>query len=173
MHLLISIALITQILAANWLEINHLEGRFRVMAPGELTEQTDTVKTAIGDLVYHTFFHHSKEVKSENLFYMVSYCDYPEGIAFTNSTGFAEEFFASTMEQAAKAVHGKIVYSTDIQLDSYIGKHWRIDYQDGKTIIKTKAYLAANRYYAVQTVSYATKHINSAAERFFDSFRIL
>ncbi|MCB0519448.1 MAG: hypothetical protein H6577_18365 [Lewinellaceae bacterium] len=158
---------------SGFLEFTNVEGRFRIIVPGDLTEKVDSISTAVGKIGYHTFFYQSTEQDADNLFYMVSYCDYPEGIIFADSTGLAEEFFQSTMEEAAHSVKGKVLYSTDIQLENYPGKYWRIDYLDGKAVIKTKAYLAGNRFYTVQTISYQEKNINAAGDRFFDSFRIL
>lgn len=153
-------------------EFTSLEGRFRILVPGELTEKVDSVETEVGKVAYHTFFLQTEEKDADNLFYMVCYCDYPEGIIFADSVGLVEEFFESTMESAAESVHGKILYSSDIQLGKYPGKYWRIDYLDGKAVIKTKAYLAGNRFYSVQTISYQEKNINAAGDQFFDSFRI-
>ncbi len=155
------------------IEFTNLEGRFTILAPGEFTEKTDTVSTAVGQLVYHVYFHQTAEKEADNLFYMVSWCDYPEGAFHPDSTQLQAEFFQTTMETAAASVKGKLVYSTDIQLEKYPGKFWRIDYLDEKAVIKTKAFLAGDRFYSVQTVSYQTKNINSAGDRFFDSFRIL
>jgi hypothetical protein len=154
-------------------EFTSLEGRFRIVVPGELTEKVDSVETKVGKIAYHTFFLQTQEKDADNLFYMVSYCDYPEGIVFADSLGLVAEFFQSTMETAAESVNGKILYCTDIQLGNYPGKYWRIDYLDGKVVIKTKAYLAGNRFYSVQTISYQEKNINATGDQFFDSFRIL
>lgn len=162
----------TFLLFQNWQEFTSPEGRFKILTPGSLTEKTDSVTTAVGQLAYHTFFYQPKDKEEENLFYMVSYCDYPEGILFADSTGLADEFFKTTMETAANSVKGDVLYFTDIQLGKYPGKAWRIDYLDGKAVIKTKAYLAVNRYYAVQIVSYQEKNINPSSDKFFDSFRI-
>lgn len=148
-------------------------GRFSILLPGSFTEKTDTVETAVGHLVYHTFFLQSPDSTAENLFYMVSYCDYPASVVFADSTGLANELFATTMETATEAVHGELAYSADIQLDKYPGKTWRIDYLGGKAVIKNRAYLVGNRYYALQTISWKDKSLNSDGTKFFDSFRLI
>jgi hypothetical protein len=104
---------------------------------------------------------------------MVSYCDYPEGTFPADSTALLEEFFATTIEAATTAVDGEMIYTTDIQLKDHPGKFWRINYLDDKAVIKTKAYMVGDRYYAVQVISYQEGNINNAANRFFDSFRLL
>ena len=130
------------------------------------------METAVGSLVYHTFFIQMDDKTDDNLFYMVSYCDYPEGTFSADSTSLIEEFFQATMESAAQSVKGDILYQTDIHLGETPGKHWRIDYLDGKAVIKTRAYLAGQRYYSLQTIAWKEKNINSASDRFFDSFLI-
>ncbi len=161
------------VLPTAWTEFNSVEGRFRILTPGDFTEKTDSVTTPLGKLAHHTFYFQSEDKAAENLFYMVSYCDYPESVVFEDSTDLAAEFFAATIESAAEAVKGKLIYSADIQLDAHPGKFWRIDYLDGKCVIKTKAWLAGSRYYAVQTISWQEKNTNSAGDKFFDSFRVL
>ncbi|MBI5917556.1 MAG: hypothetical protein HY842_19480 [Bacteroidetes bacterium] len=156
-----------------WQEFSSGEGRFRISVPGNFTEKTDTLKTEVGPLAYHTFFIQTSDETAENLFYMVSYCDYPPGVVFADSTGLAEEFFQNTMEAAAESVEGEILYSADIQLDKYPGKQWRIDYLDGKAVIKTKAYLVGSRFYSLQTIAWKDKSLNADATRFFDSFRLV
>lgn len=173
MKLAILFSTILLFLQTGWEEFTSLDGRFRVVAPGYFTEKTDSVITDVGTLTYHTFFIQTDDKNAENLFYMVSYCDYPEGVIFVDSAELVREFFQATMETAAQSVKGVLLYDTDIQLGEYPGKLWRIDYLDGKAVIKTKAYLVNRRYYSLQTISYKEKNINASADRFFDSFLIL
>lgn len=155
-----------------WIDYTDLNGRFKISTPGNFEEKIDTVETEIGQLIYHTLFYQNDIDRTNNDVYMVSYCDYPEEIIFADSTDLAGEFFQSTMESAAESVEGEILYSTDINLDNHPGKFWRIDYMEGAGVIKTKAYLVRNRYYAVQVITFDYKKENTFADRFFDSFSI-
>lgn len=163
----------TIFLWTGWQEYTSLEGRFRILTPGEITQKVDTVSTEVGTIAYHTFYYQSPAKDADNLFYMVSYCDYPEGTFPADSTALLEEFFATTIEAATTAVDGKMIYTTDIQLENHPGKFWRINYLDDKAVIKTKAFMVGDRYYAVQVISYQEGNINEAANRFFDSFHLL
>ena len=158
---------------ASWQEHTNAEGRFRISLPGSFTEKVDSLETEVGHLVYHTFFLQTDEKTADNLFYMVSYCDYPASVVFADSVGLAEELFQTTIESAAEAMKGSVAYSSDIQLDKYPGKQWRIDYLDGKAVIKNRAYLVGNRFYSLQTISFKEKSLNSDGTKFFDSFRLL
>jgi hypothetical protein len=155
-----------------WIDYTDLNGRFKISTPGNFEEKIDTVDTEIGQLIYHTLFYQNDIDRTNNDVYMVSYCDYPEEIIFADSTDLAGEFFQSTMESAAESVEGEILYSTDINLDNHPGKFWRIDYMEGAGVIKTKAYLVRNRYYAVQVITFDNKKENTFPDRFFDSFSI-
>lgn len=156
-----------------WQSFTNLDGRFQIMVPGTFTEKVDSVKTDVGHLVYHTFFLQTDEKTADNLFYMVSYCDYPANVVFADSVGLAEEFFQTTIESAVESVKGTVAYTSDIQLDKYPGKQWRIDYLDGKAVIKNRAYLVGNRYYSLQTIAYKEKSLNVDGTKFFDSFKLL
>ena len=110
-----------------WQEYTDLEGRFKITTPGHFVERTDSISTGVGGLVYHTFFYQNNDIEnSENEVYMVSYCDYPEEIVFTDSIGLSDDFFQTTIDAAVESVNGKLRYATEIQLDNYPGKFWRI-----------------------------------------------
>jgi len=155
-----------------WQEHVSQAGHFQILVPGSFTEKTDSVKTDVGTLVYHTFFLQTDST-AENLFYMVSYCDYPASVVFADSTDLVEDFFKTTIEAATETVKGELAYSSDIKLDNHPGKQWRIDYLGGKAVIKNRAYLVGSRYYALQTIAWKEKSLNTEGTRFFDSFKLL
>lgn len=158
-----------------WEEIISYDGRFRILSPGKMENKQDTVKTPIGDLVYHTFFFQTsdRDKSEENYVYMLSYCDYPPYTIHSDSSELLLDFFETTVETAVSSVRGELMYSTDTDLDDYPGKLWRIDYLNGRGIIKTKALVVDSRYYAVQTVTKKGLGVNQSADVFLDSFRLL
>ncbi len=156
-----------------WSYYQSNEGSFSIDFPeGNLVERSDTVETAIGELVYHLFMI-QKDQKSDNVMYMLSYCDYPEGTIHSDSTELLHEFFEATMDQAAKSVNGELTYHDFAWYKDYPGYLWRIDYLDGKALIKTKAFLINRRYFAVQTVTVRPKSLNLSTDRFMDSFKFI
>lgn len=156
----------------SWQETTSFNGRFRVLAPASLQEKTDTIQTKLGPLIYHTFFFQSPDQTADNLFYMVSYCDYPTGTVHSDSVELVEAFFDATVEEAAFSINGKLIYSEPISMQGYPGRLWRVEYLNGQALIKTRAYLINNRYYAIQTVALKDKSLNQSTERFFSSFQI-
>lgn len=167
-----SIAYVTSIGVDGWVEIQSNEGRFRIIAPGEMTSKVDSIDTEIGKMAYHTLFYESKEEGSDNLIYMLSYCDYPEYTMHSDSAELVKEFFDATLEAAQSSVRGELIYSDDVGLNKYPGRFWRIDYLNGQAVIKTKALLVERRYYSLQTISKKSKSLNRSTDRYLESFRI-
>lgn len=158
---------------SKWEETISYDGRFRILSPGKMENKADTVKTPLGNLIYHTCFFHTNDAKQENYVYMLSYCDYPDLTVHSDSLELLADFFHTTIEAAVSSVRGELMYSTDTDLDDYPAKLWRIDYLNGRGIIKTKAVVVDNRYYAVQTVTQKGRAINQSSDAFLDSFRLL
>ncbi|MEQ8705894.1 MAG: hypothetical protein RIC19_18340 [Phaeodactylibacter sp.] len=159
----------------SWEEFKSFDGRFRVLAPGPLQMSVDTVEAPVGKLAYHTYFYQPpKEEKSaENLMYMVSYCDYPEGSIHADSTELLEEFFEATMESGAFSINGELIYHTDRDLKKAKGHYWRINYLKGEAVVKTWALVDGNRFYSIQTATVAKRSLNRSTDRFFESFAII
>lgn len=148
------------------------EGAFSIKTPAVFQEKTDTIDTALGNIIYHTFYCVATNSNADNQVYMVNYCDYPAGAFPQDSTDLIKAFFEATVEEAASSVRGDIVYASDISIQGYPGKIWRINYLNEKAVIKTKACLVGNRYYAVQVATQKEKSLNNLADRFLDSFYI-
>ncbi|MDZ4705179.1 MAG: hypothetical protein SH848_14705 [Saprospiraceae bacterium] len=158
---------------SSWVPTNSYDGRFQVLSPGLMIEKTDSIETPLGKLAYRVHFYQPEDKTADNLLYMISWCDYPEGSIHADSVEMLEEFFNATMESAAFSVKGSVVYSDAYKMEEYPGRIWRIDYLDGNAIIKTRAFVVGSRYYALQTVSRKERHLNILGEKFFDSFRLI
>ena len=157
-----------------WQEFKSYEGRFSVLAPGAFQQQVDSIETPVGRLAYHVFFYQPETKDSaDNLIYMISYCDYPPFSLDADSTDLLNEFFEATIESAVESVDGELAYASDRPYFRYPGRIWRINYLDGQALIKTRALVAGNRYYALQTATVKNRSLNPASDRFLDSFRLL
>lgn len=156
-----------------WKVFKSYEGRFRLVVPGEMIEKIDSIETRIGVLAYHTYFFQPEDEHADNLLYMLSYCDYPEYSVHSDSTDLLDDFFDTTIETAVESVNGELLYSDVIQFKHYPGRIWRIDYLDGKAVIKTKVFLIGRRYYSLQTIMHIGRSLNLSSDKFLDSFRLL
>ncbi|MEO0338349.1 MAG: hypothetical protein AAF242_03965 [Bacteroidota bacterium] len=150
-----------------------MEGLFRVEVPGEMSYKSDTITTDLGDLVYHTYFYQHEEAGAENFIYMVSYVDYPANTVHSDSTTLLPDFFEVTIDQAAFSINGELIYKNEIQEEGYPGYLWRINYQQGEGVIKTKAIVRENRYYNIQAVTIRPLALNPTIDLFLDSFKLL
>jgi hypothetical protein len=156
-----------------WKEYQSMEGKFKVLTPGDFDKAVDSVQTPIGKMAYHILIYNNTQKNAENLFYMITFCDYPEGTIHSDSTELLKEFFDASIDQALKSVKGELAYQSDISLQGYPGKLWRINYLREQALIKTRAFMVKNRFYTIQTVTVKDMAINMASDRFFDSFIFL
>ena len=160
------------IASAQWVPFLESTGRFRVLAPGTMTEKISKIKTGLGDLEYHTFSYHPVEAKPDNEFYVVNYCDYPKGVFPKDSIDLIKEFMDATVETSIKSVHGSLTYQDDIKQNGFVGKIWRVSYNRDRASIKSKCFLAGDRFYLVQTMTTKEHSLNPLEDKFLDSFGI-
>lgn len=157
-----------------WEDYYSYDGGFRVRTPGPMEERVDTVDTPLGPIAYHSFMYIvNDEEYAENVFYMVSYCDYPPGALHQDSTELLSEFFAATVSEAVRSVRGQLVYDNRQDYQDYPGHIWRIHFRGGDAVIKTRALVVNDRYYTIQTVMKREMALNRASDIFLDSFRLL
>ncbi len=159
--------------AKPWKEFISVDGKFRILTPGELIEKVNDIETEIGHFTYYSYIYQDGKEDAENLIYKISYVDYPEHTIHSDSTDFVEEFFHSTIETSIKSVRGHLRYSDEIELLDYPGRIWRVDYNGGDATIKTKAFMVGRRFYQIQVISRRDKSLNRIQDRYFDSFRII
>jgi len=158
---------------SDWEELKSYEGRFRVLFPGEPQLKIDTITTEVGRLAYHTYFYQSKDTTADNLIYLLSYCDYPEDTFIADSTALIDEFFEVTIDASVSAVNGELAYSADRPYFEHPGRFWRINYRNGNAVLKTRAFLAGQRYYSLQVATVRPRSLNPASDQFLESVRIL
>lgn len=160
---------------ARWEERNDIDGRFKLLAPAALTHKVDTVETSIGQQAYHTFFLQAPDKdEAENIIYAISYVDYPDGSLHHDSLELVSEFLTGTEEEAAIAIGGEVIYSSDKQISGFPARQWRIDYpsKGGTASARTLAGVAGNRYYELKVFSLQASGLNKSADKFFDSVRL-
>ncbi len=156
-----------------WQELISYEGRFRLLVPGPVQLKVDSITTEIGKLAYHTFLYQPEDQKADNLLYLISYCDYPSNSVHSDSTDLLEEFFDATIETAVSSVQGVLLYDDELFIKKFPGRIWRIDYLEGKAVIKNRAFLVNDRFYSLRTIALKQKSLNPTSDQFFESFHLL
>ena len=161
-----------EITEAKWEEVADYEGRFRVLTPAQFQSKKDTIDTPLGELVYHTLFVAPTSDKAENEVYMISYVDYPEGVLHRDSADLINAFLDETQSAAVESVRGEMMFSQEGYHQTFPYRYWRIDFLNGRGSIRTKAIVANNRFYTIQTVTQRDYGINHSTDRFIDSFYV-
>ncbi len=157
-----------------WKEYKSYQGKFSISLPdGDFTEKIIPIKTALGDLEQHTFYFTPVRLDAENKFYQVTYIDYPEGTFHQDSTELRDLFYETSIDGAAQSVNGKVMYSENVALDGAKGKIWRIDYNKGNSIMKSKAFLIGNRFYTISVATQKARIRNLDMLKYLDSFKYL
>ncbi|MBX2815572.1 MAG: hypothetical protein KTR24_06235 [Saprospiraceae bacterium] len=165
--------LVWSVFASSWQDFQSIDGRFSIKSPHALDKVAKVISTAVGDLEYHNYFWSCDHDSLGYGHFVVSYCDYPTGAFPADSVGLVDLFFDASSEQAATAVDGELIYEDDIMLGSYPGRFWRIHYNEGETVVKTRAFLVGDRYYSVQVAVLAASAQEAFVDRFLKSFKIL
>lgn len=157
----------------NWREFVSLSGDFKVECPGSMKEIITRTETAIGELEYHSFAFRDEADDTDNFMYTIMYCDYPQGSLHSDDAELVKDFLEVSVEESVQSINSKLIYATDVNVGTYAGKLWRVDYNDGEGVIRTKAFVKDNRFYSIQTVCSRERSLNKASDRFMDSFRFL
>ena len=154
-----------------WKEFNSYGGKFRILTPtGEMVEKVSKMKTDIGDMDYHQYIYQPVEKTADNVFYLVNYCDYPKGTFPKDSTELIQAFLDSTVDESVESVKGKLTYQSDIQWLTHKGKIWRVQYNNDKVSVKNKCFIANDRFYLLQVMTLKEHFLNTAMDKFLDSF---
>jgi ribosomal protein L35AE/L33A len=99
--------------------------------------------------------------------------DYPEGTFHPDSTDLKALFYEISIESAAQSVGGKVMYSEDADIQGVKGKIWRIDYNKGNSIMKSKAVLMGDRLYTISVATQKARIRNLDMLKYLDSFKYL
>ena len=157
-----------------WKEYQNYEGRFSIQLPSEeVLEKIIPIKTAVGDLVEHSFYQVPENAAAENKFYQVTYVDYPVGTFHRDSTELRDLFYQISLESAAARLGGKVIYADNTETQYIKGKIWRIDYNRGNSMMKTKAFLFGDRFFTVSVATQKARSRNLEMDKFLESFRFL
>lgn len=156
----------------DWMPYRSPEGQFRIATQGIFKKSVTHAKTGIGSIDINTFVF-PKEPKAEETIYTITYYDFPEGSIHSDSSGAVKAFFDETISAAVENMGGQLLYQSNINIDGFYGRQWRINYDDGTKSIRTQAFLVDNRYYILNVSNDNKKSVTADVNHFFNSFRLL
>jgi len=149
-----------------------VEAGCSVSAPGQLKYFPKTVDTGLGEMILHQY-NLRYEADKYILKFSLQYTDYMPGTIHHDSLELLQEFFEASIASSAAAVFGKVDYSSDIDLDGYPGRIWRVSFDKDKGIIKSKAFVRNNRYYNIKVEYPKPASGDLSIDQFLNSFRWL
>jgi len=160
--------------AQNWEKSINKKGGFSVSAPCTLKESQQEISTPVG-LVYNNILICNPVVPDtpSNYIYMVSWIDYPDGSFSPDSSQLIEELFKESADAAAGSVNGKLMYQEDFPYYSYPGRIWRISYNKGQSVLKSRSFLKGDRLFILSVATKSAQALNKDSDTFFESFRFL
>lgn len=156
-----------------WQPFVSLEGGFQILAPGDLQHKVQEIETEMGTIDYHTYFLATTGDSVGNFVYMVSFYRAESLEIPKDSVDLLKDFFDVTVEQAAQSVSGEVVIYDDlIYRYKYPGRFWRIHYNEGASVLKTRVYLIDGTFYSIQVATDASSSLSDDIDRFLDSFKL-
>jgi hypothetical protein len=167
-------SLLVSMFVASWSEYQSYEGRFSILFPsGKVSTKIIPIETVLGKMEQKSFYFTPDEKDAENYFYQVTYVDYPTGTFHRDSTELADFFYKTSAETAAATLGGKLLYSENVDNQGIKGKIWRIDYNKGNAVMKSKAFLFGDRFFTISVATNKARSRNLDINKFLDSFHFL
>ena len=141
-----------------------------VYFPSSMEQSSKSSEGPVGELVVH-IFKGEQEINKQKIKYTLQFCDFPEGAIHHDSTDFLNEFFAATIDASASSIFGTVDYSDPIKIQGYPGMIWRISYDKGKGLIKSKAFVKGSRYFNMKVEYPASSSFHPDIDKFLDSIK--
>lgn len=158
---------------SNWQKFTSEEGRFSVMIPGEFVRSDKLVNTDIGEMPCTSFVFQDTFKFSKNKLYVINYCDYPVNTFHRDSIDLIEELLEISVVQENENLRGQITYDHKKRIEGYPGRMFRINYNNGNIVLKSKIFLVQDRFYTIKVYTEYKKSLNFDIDKFFNSFRLL
>lgn len=159
---------------SSWQTFRSVEGGFEVDVPGKMEHNIQQIRTDMGEINYHTYYLATQNDKQGNFFFQVSYYESEALTIPSDSSELLNKFFEATVEQAATSVSGQVLILDEIRYQGrYPGRFWRIHYNDGRSVLRTKAYLVGDKFYSIQVAVDSDFSLDKDIDHFIDSFKLI
>lgn len=143
-------------------------GRFSVVAPIDLKEQTEEVTWPTGDVAtVHTFLG-----ERAGIAYFITYADYPASLVRTRDP---QDVLEASQDGVILSIDGTFVDGSAITLGDHRGLEFRVDAKDENAKpyqLRARLYLVGLRLYQVFVVVPAGVEAGKDVDTFFSSFAV-
>ncbi len=157
----------------DWERHVSVKGNFSVMINGDFRESSREVEDPVFGKLELNQYAHADSTDMGVMLYTIFYTDYPQDLVHQDSTDLLKEFFLATAESAAYSVAGNLIYSDEIHNFACPGYTWRIHYNVGDAVIRSRAYLCCSRLYILSVANLAEGVSTDNIFKFFDSFSLI
>ena len=158
----------------SWEQEVSRDGNFSLLYPVEPELKINEVEDPVfGALKLHQLIAVDTSAVEGEMVYTVFYTDYPSDLVHQDSTDLLEEFFLATAESAAYSVAGNLIYSAPYHGFECPGYAFRIHYNQGDAVIRSRAFMCCSRLYILSVAGLAKGVSTENMNRYFDSFRLL
>ena len=148
---------------ADWKEFHSNEGRFTVTMPGDPSQDSSTVKTAIGPVDIH-MFHHDEIFLS----FLVGYSDFPQRPELIYNT---DKMFDGARNEIVRKENATVKSEQPITVDGCPGRLIILE-KDQNLTMKIKMIWQQPRLYQVVIAANDIRAGSTDIDRFMDSFKM-
>jgi hypothetical protein len=144
-----------------------------VLFPGKPTATTQMVSSAIGPLKLDiNLYEVPRGSQDDNFIYLLNETAYPDSLVSSDKKEILDNFFSRAIDGAVSRVHGKLLTEKAIALGKYPGREIRINFQQGRAVIKMRMYLVKSILFMLETITDPKFDGNKSIDRFMDSFQL-
>ena len=154
----------------DWVKFESVESQFSILVPGYMELNSNEIHTEIGIIAFNTF-QYKPSIDDRNALYIVHHYEYPEGVLTQDSSDLALEILEATVEESLITLNGSLDYKRIFDFNNYNGILYRIKYNNGKAVLKSKALIIGNQVYVLQVYATIDNSINDQMDYFLDSFQ--
>lgn len=115
----------------------------------------------------------AKSEKDHNLLYNVISMEITDSLFSSDKTETLPGYFKSTIDGMVRNFSGKLLSETIIEINGFPGREIKIDFQNGKYMVKVRFYMVKNKSYMIEKLTDTKKDLNKPIDRFMDSFKLI
>lgn len=170
--ILLSIFSVLTLHQSDWIKFENQDSGFSILVPTTMLHTYKEIPTEIGEIIFNTFQCKPAE-EDRNALYIVHHYEYPDSLLTTDTSGLALELLEATVEESMITLNGTLDYRRSLNYEGHTGILYRIKYNKGNAVVKSKAFIIGDDVYVLQVYATIDNSINNLMDYFLDSFQHL
>ena len=157
--------------AIEWKLVSEPGEGFRIQFPGAYSKETQTIESELGPLST-TMYRCEAQLADPNVFYTMSYTDYPAHVIHSDYKDMWDEVFNNSGDALIEALDGQLLEESSITHKGFPGRETVAVFDNGQKAAFIRSFLIENRLYILQVICERDRLRNSFITRFLDSFQL-